>query len=195
MNIALFASGSGSNVRAILENIQKDNLAINPICLVCDVPGAGVIDIAESFDLPVYVQPSKGQLRADWEADVLDYLSQFDIDYIVLAGFMRLLSVNFVDHYQGQILNIHPSLLPKYPGINSIERAYEDGEKETGVSIFYVDAGVDTGQMIAQEVFLIDSNWTLEDLEAEVHKLEHKMYTDVLIKLMDSEREDTDDKG
>lgn len=187
MNIALFASGNGSNVETILSQIQQNNLPINPVCLVCNNPDAKVIERAKKYDVPVFVESSKGQSRAEWEKSVLEYLEPLEIDYIVLAGFMRLLSEGFLAHYSKQVLNIHPSLLPKYPGIHSIEEAYETGESETGVTIFYVDEGVDTGQIIRQESLAINPNWTLEELEEAVHQLEHYLYIDVLQMLANTE--------
>lgn len=181
MKIAFFASGRGSNVKAILD--QTDRGEIEPVCLVCDQEEAPVIDLAKVANLPIFVLSSSGRSRRDWEDQVLEYLSQFDIDYIVLAGFMRLLTEEFIDHYPKRILNIHPSLLPKYPGIHSIQEVYQAKESETGVSIFYVDEGMDTGDLIAQEKIKINSNWQLADLEEAVHKLEHQMYSQVLMDL------------
>ncbi|EKU92910.1 Phosphoribosylglycinamide formyltransferase [Alloiococcus otitis] len=193
MNIALFASGRGSNVQAILDQTQPDHVPVQAQCLVCNDPDAPAIDLAKDYSLPCLVLPSKGISRSDWEAEVLAYLSQYEIDYIVLAGFMRLLSPNFIDHFKDRILNIHPSLLPKYPGTKSIEEAYDNQEKETGVTIFYVDAGVDTGRIIDQRRVKLDPDWSLADLEDQIHRVEHEMYTQVLIQLA-QEGEDVNDR-
>lgn len=193
MNIALFASGRGTNVQAILDQIRPDHVPVQAQCLVCNVQDAPVIDLAKDYGLPLLVLDSKGVSRTDWEREVLAYLSQYEIDYIVLAGFMRLLSPSFIDHFKDRILNIHPSLLPKYPGTKSIEEAYDNQEKETGVTIFYVDDGVDTGQIIDQRRVKVDPAWSLADLEDQVHRVEHEMYTQVLIQLA-QEGEDVNDR-
>ena len=193
MNIALFASGRGTNVQAILDQIRPDHVPVQAQCLVCNVQDAPVIDLAKDYGLPLLVLDSKGVSRTDWEREVLAYLSQYEIDYIVLAGFMRLLSPSFIDHFKDRILNIHPSLLPKYPGTKSIEEAYDNQEKETGVTIFYVDDGVDTGQIIDQRRVKVDPAWSLADLEDQIHRVEHEMYTQVLIQLA-QEGEDVNDR-
>ncbi len=193
MNIALFASGRGTNVQAILDQIRPDHVPVQAHCLVCNVQDAPVIDLAKEYGLPLLVLDSKGVSRTDWEREVLAYLSQYEIDYIVLAGFMRLLSPSFIDHFKDRILNIHPSLLPKYPGTKSIEEAYDNQEKETGVTIFYVDDGVDTGQIIDQRRVKVDPAWSLADLEDQIHRVEHEMYTQVLIQLA-QEGEDVNDR-
>lgn len=190
MKIALFASGTGSNVKAILDNIHSMDLGILPQCLVCDRVGAPVIQLANEYNLPVFVLSSQKLSRSEWEVQVLDYLSQFDIDYIILAGFMRLLTKHFIDAYRGRILNIHPSLLPKYPGTQSIKKAYEAKDNKAGVTIFYVDEGMDTGKIIAQESINVDPNWTLADLEKAIHSLEHLMYTQALIDLKERREDD-----
>lgn len=187
MNIALFASGNGSNVEAILSQIEQHQLPINPVCLVCNNPDARVIERVKPYHIPVFVQSTKDLTRAEWEQLVIDYLEPLKVDYIVLAGFMRLLTEDFLARYPEQVLNIHPSLLPKYPGIHSIKDAYEADETETGVTIFYVDEGVDTGQIIHQEALTIDPDWTLEELEEAVHQLEHHLYIEVLKTLADTE--------
>ena len=193
MNIALFASGRGTNVQAILDQIRPDHVPVQAQCLVCNVQDAPVIDLAKDYGLPLLVLDSKGVSWTDWEREVLAYLSQYEIDYIVLAGFMRLLSPSFIDHFKDRILNIHPSLLPKYPGTKSIEEAYDNQEKETGVTIFYVDDGVDTGQIIDQRRVKVDPAWSLADLEDQIHRVEHEMYTQVLIQLA-QEGEDVNDR-
>ena len=193
MNIALFASGRGSNVQAILDQIRPNHVPVQAQCLVCNVQDAPVIDLAKDYGLPILVLDSNGISRTDWEREVLAYLSQYEIDYIVLAGFMRLLSPSFIDHFKDRILNIHPSLLPKYPGTKSIEEAYDNQEKETGVTIFYVDDGVDTGQIIDQRSVKVDPSWSLTDLEDQIHRVEHEMYAQVLIQLA-QEGEDVNDR-
>lgn len=192
MNIALFASGRGTNVQAILDQTKPDHVPVQAQCLVCNDPEAPVIGLAEEYGLPILVLDSKGISRTDWEREVLAYLSQYEIDYIVLAGFMRLLSPSFIDHFKDRILNIHPSLLPKYPGTKSIEEAYDNQEKETGVTIFFVDDGVDTGQIIDQRRIKLDPAWSLADLEDQIHRVEHEMYTQVLTQLA-HEGEDVND--
>lgn len=181
MKIALFASGSGSNVQAIIDNVKSGQLAVEIACVVCDKPKAFVIERAEKAGIPVYVSsPKEFSSREAWEEAVIEYLEPYAIDYIILAGFMRLLKKPLLNAYPNRIVNIHPSYLPAFPGKDGIKDAFEAGVSETGVTVFYVDEGVDTGKIIDQEKIIIQAEWTLADLETAVHAVEHRLYTKVL---------------
>lgn len=184
MNIALFASGNGSNVQAIIDAVKNGELDADISCLVCDQPGAYVIERAQKENIPVLISsPKDVDSREEWEIRVIDFLKDRRVELIVLAGFMRILKKPMLQAFPNKIINIHPSLLPDFPGINGIEDAYEADVKKTGVSIFYVDEGVDTGNIIAQEAIVVEPTWTLAELEQAIHQIEHRLYPAVLQRL------------
>lgn len=181
MKIALFASGNGSNVQTIIDNVQSGQLAVEIACLVCDRPKAYVIERAKKAGIPVHVSSPKGfDSREDWECEVVAFLKPYSVDYLILAGFMRILKSPLLQAYPNRIINIHPSYLPAFPGKNGIQDAFDSGVSETGVTVFYVDEGIDTGKIIAQEKIAINPDWALSDLEEAVHLVEHRLYTKVL---------------
>lgn len=181
MKIAVFASGNGSNVQALLDNIQSGELLVEIACLITDRPKAFVVERAQAANIPVYAATLKAfESREAWEEAVVAYLEPYTVDYIVLAGFMRILKKPLLSAYPNRIINIHPSYLPAFPGKNGIKDAYEAGVSETGVTVFYVDEGIDTGKMLAQEKIAIDPEWTIAHLAYAVHAVEHRLYTQVL---------------
>lgn len=184
MKIALFASGNGSNVQAIIDAVKNDRLNAVISYLVCDKPGAYVIERAQREGVPVLVSsPDDFDDREGWERYLINFLKTKGVEFIILAGFMRLLKRPMLQAFPNRIINIHPSLLPGFPGKNGIKDAYEAGVTKTGVSIFYVDEGIDTGQIIAQEAIDVDPSWSLDELEEVVHQVEHRLYPAVLQKL------------
>lgn len=177
MRLALFASGTGSNVQAILESVTEGRLKAEVACLVCDQPQAKVIEKARQAGLPYLVlTPKECPNRESWERQILNFLIKYDVDLVILAGFMRIIGHVILSAYPKKVLNIHPSLLPEFPGRLGIKEAYEAKVKETGVTIHYVDEGIDTGEIIAQEKLTIPSDWTLDQLETAIHRIEHELY-------------------
>ena len=177
MRLALFASGTGSNVQAILDSVKKGSLDAEAVCLVCDQPGAKVIEKAQKESLPYLVlSPKQCSSRESWEKQILEFLIHHQVDLIILAGFMRILGQELLAAFPKKVLNIHPSLLPKFPGRQGIKDAFEAKVKETGVTVHFVDEGIDTGEIIAQEKISLPHDWTLEQLEAAIHRIEHELY-------------------
>ncbi|OAQ15107.1 phosphoribosylglycinamide formyltransferase [Bibersteinia trehalosi Y31] len=176
-NLALFASGNGSNVQAIIQAVQNGDISANIACIVCDQPQAYVIERAKLANIDCFVLSRKGMTRPEWEQQVVAYLQPKQINLVVLAGFMRILGNTMLDAYPNQIINIHPSLLPAFGGtVDAIGEAYRAGVSQTGVTIHWVDSGVDTGEIIAQQALAIDPNWTQDQLANEIHKIEHQLY-------------------
>lgn len=177
MRLALFASGTGSNVQAIIQAVEKGDLQAELACLICDQPSAPVIEKARTAGLPVFSLTYKAAGgKAAWEQAVVTYLKDQAVDILVLAGFMRIIGPDLLAAYPQAILNIHPSLLPKFPGKAGIKEAYEAGVSQTGVTIHWVDQEVDTGPIIAQEAITVSPDWTLDQLEAAIHQVEHRLY-------------------
>lgn len=147
------------------------------VLLVTDQPSAPVIHRAQVFDLPVVsLQAQAYESRSAFEAVLLKQLAYYQVDVLLLAGFMRLLTAEFVAHYAGRILNIHPAFLPEFPGAHAMEDALAAGAKETGVTIHLVDAGMDSGPILAQERVLIEDGDTLATLAPRIHAVEHVLY-------------------
>ncbi|MEE1132240.1 MAG: phosphoribosylglycinamide formyltransferase [Caryophanon sp.] len=182
-NIAVFASGSGSNFQAIQEAIVRGELQANIVLVVTDKPGAYVETRAAQFDIPVLaLSPKSFDSKAAYEQAIVDELRKQDIEWIVLAGYMRLVSETLLGAYPSKIVNIHPSLLPSFPGKDAIGQALAHGVKVTGVTVHFVDEGMDTGPIIAQTaVNVIDGD--REQTEEAVHKAEHALYTAALQQL------------
>lgn len=182
-NIAVFASGSGSNFQAIQEAIVRGELQANIKLVVTDKPGAYVETRAAQFDIPVLaLSPKSFDSKAAYEQAIVDELRKLDIEWIVLAGYMRLVSETLLGAYPSKIVNIHPSLLPSFPGKDAIGQALAHGVKVTGVTVHFVDEGMDTGPIIAQTaVNVIDGD--REQTEEAIHKAEHALYTAALQQL------------
>ena len=173
IKIAIFASGNGSNFEALAKHFEKSNDYKIEI-LIYDKKDAFVITRSKNFNIESkYVDYSFGKNNA--EDQIIEILKDKSIDIVFLAGFMRILSKKVIDT-NIPIINIHPSLLPKYKGINSIERAYNSNDEKIGVTIHYVNEGVDDGEIIIQEAIELDKGKTLSEIENEVHKIEHKIY-------------------
>lgn len=178
---AVFASGTGSNFEAIM-NAGELNCDIT--LLVCDKPGATVIKKAEAFHVSTFVFDAKTyESKAVYEQEIVEKLQAENIEWVFLAGYMRIVGPTFLNAYEGRIINIHPSLLPDFPGKDAIGDAFRAGVKETGVTVHYVDEGIDTGPIIAQEKVLVKEDDTLDTLKNRIHQVEHQLYPRVIRQL------------
>jgi len=175
--IAVFASGTGSNYDAIIAAIQAGELDCEVALLVSDKPAAKVIEKAKQNQTPTFVfDPKQYTDKAAFEQKIVEQLQVNNVDWIVLAGYMRLVGPTLLHQYEGRILNIHPSLLPAFPGLDAIGQASRAGVKITGVTIHYVDAGMDTGKIIAQEAVPVTNGITEAALQKQIQSIEHKLY-------------------
>lgn len=174
MRVAIFASGSGTNLQAIIDSGIK---TIDIVVVFSNKADAYAIERAKKHNIPVEVIDHKSfQDREDFDKAVIDRLEPYKIDLIVLAGYMRILSPIFIQAYKNKIINIHPALLPSFPGVNSGRQALEYGVKYTGVTVHFVDEGVDTGPIILQEVVKIEDSDNEESLLEKIHNIEHEIY-------------------
>jgi phosphoribosylglycinamide formyltransferase 1 len=184
LKIALLASGTGSNVQAILEAIQNGSLDAQVQCVIANIENAAVLAKGEQADLPTYYIPHQGLSREQHEAALLDILNPLEIDYIVLAGYMRLMTPLFLNAYREKehyrILNIHPSLLPAFQGARAYEEAYEYGVKQSGVTVHFIDEGLDQGPILLQESFPRYDDDTLETFKSRGLAVEHRLYPTAL---------------
>lgn len=190
MRVAIFASGSGSNFEAIAKSDELRNLGLEIELLVCDQPKAHVLKRAEKYQIPVFVnQLADYPDRSTYEQAIIDKLKPLKIEYILLAGYMKVVTPTLLAAYPNRIINIHPSLLPKFSGLEAIERAFKAGDEVTGVTIHYIDEGVDTGPIIKQCKVVRLRNDTEASLEARIHQTEHQMYRQVILDLLNKNNE------
>jgi phosphoribosylglycinamide formyltransferase-1 len=181
--LGILGSGKGSNCRAILEQIGSGALPAEARLVVSDVFDAGILDIAREFGVPnVYLPPGnfRTRLEPNVEMELVRLLREAGVELVVLAGFMRLLKEPMLGAYPGRIINIHPSLLPKFPGIESWKQALEAGEKITGCSVHYVDSGIDSGDIVAQRKVPVLPGDTPESLHARIQVAERALYPEVI---------------
>ena len=179
--LALFVSGNGTNMENIIRQIQAGRIPAQAALVICDNPEAVAMRKAESLKVPVVlIDRKKFSVKAAFESEILRQLELQKIDLIILAGFMRILSPGFVKRCKGKILNIHPSLLPQFPGAHGIREAFLAKVKETGVTVHFVDEGVDTGPIILQRSLAVNPGETLDGLEAKIHELEYKIYPEAI---------------
>ena len=179
--VAIFASGGGSNAVKLMESMQGDHPAM-PALIVTNQPNAGVIQQAERFGVACEMIDHKPYVgdRTAFETEIQNRLIPYQIDMICLAGFMRVLTAGFTDHWSGRMLNIHPSLLPKYKGLNTHARAIEAGDKRAGCTVHEVTAELDDGPILGQISVPILSGDTPTQLAARVLVQEHQLYPAVL---------------
>lgn len=178
--IAVFASGSGSNFQALQEAIERGELQAKIEVVVTDKPGAFVVTRATSFNIPVLeLAPKTFESKAAFEEAVVAELRARDIEWVILAGYMRLVGDVLLTAYENRIVNIHPSLLPSFPGKDAIGQAMAHGVKVTGATVHFVDAGMDTGPIIAQAAVDVVPG-DREATEERIHKVEHELYTKTL---------------
>lgn len=186
-NIAIFASGNGSNFEAIAENIANGNIKANLALMFCNKKNAYVIDRAKKYNVETLVLQLKDfDNKEEFERKVIEKLKLLKIDLICLAGYMLYIGPTLLAEYEGKIINIHPALLPAFKGAHGILDAYNYGVKVYGVTVHYVDSGVDSGKIIDQDSFH-DDGYTLEEIETKIHEIEHYLYPRVVKKLVEGE--------
>ena len=188
--IALFASGRGSNLMNILASMQNGCLAnlAEAVLVFSNQPQAPVLAKAEALGLAVDCIPSRGKKRLDFDAEVLDLLEKYRPDYIVLAGYMRVLSAPFVAAYAGRIVNIHPADTQVHQGLGAYKWAFDQGLEETKITVHLVDQGLDTGPIIAQAPVNLAGAKDLAEVERRGLAVEHQLYPQALYQLFSSSK-------
>jgi phosphoribosylglycinamide formyltransferase-1 len=181
--IGILGSGRGSNCRAILERIRSGELAADARVVISDVLDAPILDIAREFSVAnAFLPPGqfRTRLEPEAEAELVKMLREAGIDLVVLAGFMRVLHAPMLKAFPQRIINIHPSLLPKFPGLEAWKQALAAGETVTGCTVHFVDEQVDHGRIIAQRKIAILPEDTPESLHARIQVAEHELYPAVI---------------
>ncbi len=181
VNIAVFASGSGTNFETILSHIEDGSLHVNCACLIVDKENAFARTRAKNHHIEeYYFNPKAYDGKAGYESAILEVLKEKSVDLIVLSGYMRFIGHTLLSAYPNRIINLHPAYLPEFPGAHSIKDAYDAKVSQTGVTVHFVDEGVDTGPIIRQERVMIDPSWNLETLEEHVHAMEYQLFWQVI---------------
>jgi phosphoribosylglycinamide formyltransferase-1 len=177
--IGVLGSGKGSNFVAIAEAIRSGLVPAAVAVVLSDVENAGILERARARNLPCrYIAPGKFRTKLDdaAEAAFVAALHEAQVDLVVLAGFMRIIKTGLMQAFPNRIINIHPSLLPSFPGLEAWKQALDHGVKVTGCTVHYVDAGVDSGPIIAQQTVPVLDNDTPETLHERIHAAEHELY-------------------
>lgn len=184
--IAVFASGTGTNFDAIQRSIEDGFLDACIECVVVDKKDALVIEKAKKKNIYVFdFNPKDYSSKSEYEKEIVQLLNDKEIELVCLAGYMRLIGNTLLDAYEGKIINIHPSLLPSFIGKNAIKQAIEYGVKVMGVTIHYVDSGMDSGKIITQKSFDVLETMTAEEIETNIHAIEHEIYPKTIKKLLE----------
>jgi len=181
--LGILGSGKGSNCRVILEQISAGKLAAEARLIISDIFDAGILDIAREFGVPnAYLPPGKFRTRLEpaVEMELVKLLRDAGVELVVLAGFMRVLKEPMLAAFPRRIINLHPSLLPKFPGVEAWKQALDAGEKVTGCTVHYVDAGIDSGEIIAQRKVPVLPGDTAESLHARIQIAERALYPEVI---------------
>lgn len=186
LGIGILGSGKGSNCRAILEAIRIGAIAVDARVVISDVLDAPILEIAREFSVAnAYLPPGqfRTRLEPNAETELVQMLRDARVELVVLAGFMRVLKSPMLKAFPRRIINIHPSLLPKFPGLEAWKQALDAGETVTGCTVHYVDEKIDHGDIIAQRDVPILPNDSAESLHARIQIAEHELYPAVIAKL------------
>jgi phosphoribosylglycinamide formyltransferase-1 len=176
LRVGVLASGSGTNLAALIAAQKDGRLGATIAAVICNVPGAKALDRARDAEIPAILVDHKAHAsRETFEAEIQRQLEAHGVDLVVLAGFMRILSPGFVSRWHGRIVNVHPSLLPSFPGMHAIRQALAAGVRFTGCTVHLVDEGTDTGPVLAQAAVPVLPDDDEASLHARVQKEEHRL--------------------
>ncbi|MDE2232331.1 MAG: phosphoribosylglycinamide formyltransferase [Candidatus Omnitrophica bacterium] len=177
MNFAVLASGHGGNLQAIIDAVKAGKIKAQLKAVISDKKDAYALKRAQQAGIAaLHINPKDFPDRESFDRCVVDRLQGFGVDFVVLAGYMRLVSIYFIQQYPHRILNIHPSLLPAFKGMHAIRDAFEHGVKVTGTTVHFVVEAADDGPIILQEAVAIGPEDSLESLEEKVHQAEHRIF-------------------
>lgn len=177
MNLAVLASGYGSNLQAIIDAADRGEIKGRVKIVISDVKGAYALERARRHNIEaLYIDPRDFPDRRAYDEAIAASLDERKIDLVILAGYMRLLSSVLIERYRGKIMNIHPSLLPAFPGLEGVKQALDYGVKISGCTVHFVDEGLDTGPIILQEAVPVNDDDSVESLHERIHRVEHRLY-------------------
>lgn len=177
MNFAVLASGRGSNLKAIIEAVESGTIKAHLKIVISDRQDAKALEYARQGHIPAeFINPKDFKDRESYDRAVVERLREFKIDFVVLAGYMRLVSDYFIGQFPDKVLNIHPSLLPEFKGMHAIKKAFDSHAAVTGATVHIVVREMDSGPIILQEPVRVGPQDTLESLEEKIHQAEHRIY-------------------
>lgn len=183
VSVAIFASGNGSNFEELVKAKSK---YYNVELLIVDQKNAFALERGKNLGvISIFLDPKKFNSKAKYEENILSILKEYSVEYIVLAGYMRIISSVLLKNFENKIINIHPSYLPEFMGKYAIEDAFNAKVSQTGVTVHYVDEGIDSGEIIYQERIGIEPSWNKEVLADKIHEREHKVYSKILNELFE----------
>jgi phosphoribosylglycinamide formyltransferase-1 len=181
LSLGVLASGEGGNLGALIEAVREGRIPARVACVVCNVPGAGALRRAAAAGVPAVCLPHREHAtREAFDAAVTAALREHGVELVVLAGFMRVLTPEFVRTWAGRMINVHPSLLPAFPGVHAVQQALDRRVRITGCTVHFVDEGVDSGPVIAQAAVPVLAGDDAESLVARIHVQEHVMLPKVV---------------
>jgi phosphoribosylglycinamide formyltransferase 1 len=181
MRVGVLASGSGSNFQALCEALNVPHSPAQVSLLVCNVPGAKVLERADALGVEaVVLDHRQAPSREAFDEQLVQALADRQTDLVCLAGYMRLVSPKFLQHFKGRVINIHPALLPAFPGLNAVRQALAAGARTAGCTVHFVDEGTDTGPIIAQAAVEVRQGDDEASLGARIHAEEHRLYPAVV---------------
>ncbi|MDP6181209.1 MAG: phosphoribosylglycinamide formyltransferase [SAR86 cluster bacterium] len=191
--VAVLISGNGSNLQALIDSFKKEDSDIDINCVISNKKDAFGLERAARASIDNhFVDHTKFKNRETFDQELIQILDGYDPDLIVLAGFMRILSEVFIEKYMGKLINIHPSLLPKYPGLDTHQKVIENNDRLHGVTVHYVDKSLDSGPVCGQSMLEVETT-DVEELQNQIHKLEHKLYPHIVSLIAEGKM--TFDKG
>ena len=184
--VGVLVSGRGSNLQALIDAARRGELGGEVAVVVSNVESALGLEHARKAGIPAVFRDHRGKKREAFDAEVVEILRAHHVDLVCLAGFMRLLSPVFVRAFPGRVVNIHPALLPAFPGLEAQRQAWEHGAKVSGATVHLVDEGLDSGPIVAQEAVPVLSSDTAETLAARILETEHRLYPRAVRLLLES---------
>ncbi len=179
-NACVFISGFGSNLKSLIVNSRSNSFPVNISLVISDNRKAKGLLHAKKNSIPYLIVNTK---KRNFENNILNIIKKYNISIICLAGYMKIISKNFINKYRKNIINIHPSLLPKYKGLNTYERILKNNEKKTGCTVHFVNDKLDGGKLIVQKSFFINKNDKVNLLKVKTQKLEQRAFSEAIIKM------------
>jgi len=177
IKLGVLASGSGTNLQAIIDACESGEVSAEVVLVVSNVPDAYALERARKHNIKtVFIDMKNFKSRQDYDKELVSILKENQVDLVVLAGYMLLVGSEFVRSFKGRIMNIHPALLPSFPGTHGVKDALDYGVKVSGVTVHFVDEGLDTGPIILQEAVAVMENDTVESLHGRIHQAEYRIY-------------------
>lgn len=181
LKIGVLVSGSGTNLQAIIDRIADGSLNAEVALVVSSRPGVRGIERAQAAGLPVLVMEKSEYVEPEAaDAKIASALKEAGCEYVIMAGYMRMVRKPLLDAYPGRIVNLHPALLPSFKGAHAIQDAFDYGVKVTGVTVHFADDKYDCGPIIAQRALPVEEGWDVDTLEEHIHAIEHELYPEVV---------------